>query len=46
MLDNKLLQLIDETSVALNLPNAVIEKDYYITQVIQLLSDTENEYFR
>jgi nucleotidyltransferase AbiEii toxin of type IV toxin-antitoxin system len=46
MLDNKLLQLIDETGVALELPSAVIEKDYYVTQVIHVLSDTENEYFR
>ncbi len=38
--------LIDETGVALDLPSAVIEKDYYVTQVIHVLSDTENEYFR
>lgn len=46
MLDNNLLQLIKETSVILELPTAVIEKDYYVTQVIHILSGTENEYFR
>lgn len=35
MLDNKLFQSINETADALELANAVIEKDYYVTQVIQ-----------
>lgn len=46
MLDNKLLQLVKETGVVLELPTAVIEKDYYVTQVIHILSGTENKYFR
>lgn len=46
MLDNKLLLLIDETSTALSLANSIIEKDYYVTQVIQAISNTENDYFR
>jgi hypothetical protein len=46
MLDNKVLQLINEAGVILELPTTVIEKDYYVTQVIHILSDTENEYFR
>lgn len=46
MLDNKLLRLIDETGVALELASAVVEKDYYVTQIIHALSGTENEYFR
>src|SRR5579864_5645843 len=46
MLDNKLLQLINNTSIVLELANFVVEKDYYVTQVIHALSDLENEYFR
>ena len=46
MRDNKLQQLINDTAIVLELNNAVIEKDYYVTQVIQALSSIENEYFR
>lgn len=46
MLDNTLINLITDTGVALDLPNAVIEKDYFVTQVIHAISDIENEYFR
>lgn len=31
MLDNKLLHLIDDTAVALELASTVVEKDYYVT---------------
>jgi len=46
MLDNKLLQSIDDTATVLELASTVIEKDYYVTQVVHALSDIENEYFR
>ncbi|HEV2613554.1 MAG TPA: nucleotidyl transferase AbiEii/AbiGii toxin family protein [Gammaproteobacteria bacterium] len=46
MLDNKLKGLIRDARAALGLPISVIEKDYYVTQVIHALSDTENDYFR
>lgn len=46
MLDNKLLGLIDDTGEALELSSSVIEKDYFVTQVIHALSGIENEYFR
>jgi hypothetical protein len=35
----------DDTGVALKHPNAVIEKDYSVTQVIHSLLGTETEYF-
>jgi len=46
MLDSKLTQLIDDTAEILELPTAVIEKDYYVTQIIHAISKIENEYFR
>ncbi len=46
MLDNKSLRLIDDTGIALELASTVVEKDYYITQVIHALSGTENDFFR
>ncbi|HHF7367632.1 TPA: nucleotidyl transferase AbiEii/AbiGii toxin family protein [Legionella bozemanae] len=47
MLSNaKLKELIAATQVYINLREAVIEKDYYVTQVIHALSNLENEYFR
>ena len=42
----KLIELIDATRLHINLPNAVIEKDYYVTQIIHAISKVENEYFR
>lgn len=46
MLDDQLIQLIDATAAALELANPVVEKDYYVTQVIHALSNIEDEYFR
>jgi Nucleotidyl transferase AbiEii toxin, Type IV TA system len=46
MPDNFLLNKIKETSDVLDLHESIIEKDYYVTQLIQTLSDVENEYFR
>jgi len=46
MQDKKLLELIETTSELLDLEDFVIEKDYYVTQVIHALSGLENEYFR
>lgn len=46
MPDNFLLNKIKETSDFLDLHESIIEKDYYVTQLIQTLSDIENEYFR
>lgn len=47
MLDKKDLQeLISATRQHINLREAVIEKDYYVTQVIHALSNLENEYFK
>src|SRR3984893_16878056 len=47
MLNKKDLQeLISATRQHINLREAVIEKDYYVTQAIHALSDVENEYFR
>lgn len=46
MPDELLFQSIEETGRRLDLDNSVIEKDYYVTQVIQALSSVENEYFR
>jgi len=34
MLNEQLLKLIDATSEILSLENTVIEKDYYVTQII------------
>jgi predicted nucleotidyltransferase component of viral defense system len=47
MLNKKdIKELISITRQHINLAEAVIEKDYYVTQVIHALSDVENEYFR
>lgn len=46
MLDDFLLNKIKETSDFLDLDESIIEKDYYVTQLIQTLSAAENEYFR
>lgn len=47
MLNNKeLKELISATQQYINLSEAVLEKDYYVTQVIHALSNLENEYFR
>lgn len=47
MLNKKELgEIIEATRQHINLREAVIEKDYYVTQVIHKLSDIENEYFR
>lgn len=47
MLNNTALQeLILATRQKINLPESAIEKDYYVTQVIHSLSDTEDDYFR
>jgi hypothetical protein len=46
MPDNFLLNKIKETSDVLDLHESIIEKDYYVTQLIQTLSSIENEYFR
>ena len=41
MLDKQLLGLIGTTSEILGLEDAVIEKDYYVTQVIHAFSGTK-----
>jgi predicted nucleotidyltransferase component of viral defense system len=47
MLNNKhLREVIIATRQHLNLREAVIEKDYYVTQVIHALSGIENSYFQ
>lgn len=47
MLNKKdLRELIETTLLNIKLTGAVIEKDYYVTQVIHALSDIQNEYFR
>lgn len=47
MLNKKdLRDLIETTLLNIKLTGAVIEKDYYVTQVIHGLSDIQNEYFR
>ena len=46
MPDNFLLNKIKETSDVLDLHESIIEKDYYVTQLIQVLSGVENEHFR
>jgi predicted nucleotidyltransferase component of viral defense system len=47
MLNRKdLRDLIETTLHNIKLTGAVIEKDYYVTQVIHALSDIQNEYFR
>lgn len=47
MLDKKALQeLISATRQHINLRETVIEKDYYVTQILHALSNLENEYFK
>lgn len=46
MLNEILLRQISDTGELLELEEAVIEKDYYVTQVIHALSNLENEFFR
>lgn len=46
MLNEKLLRQISDTGELLGLDEAVIEKDYYVTQVIHVLSNLENDIFR
>lgn len=47
MLGNReLRELISVTKSYINLTETVIEKDYYVTQVIHALSGIENDYFR
>lgn len=47
MLSNAdLKELIAATQTHINLRDSVIEKDFYVTQVIHTLSNLENEYFR
>lgn len=46
MLNETLLRQISDTGDLLGLEEAVIEKDYYVTQVIHRLSNVENENFR
>lgn len=46
MLNEKLIRLVSDTGELLGLEETVIEKDYYVTQVIHALSGIENEYFR
>ncbi len=41
-----LKELIVVTRQHINLPEAVIEKDYYVTQVIHALAEVESDYFR
>lgn len=46
MLDDIIKGYVIGVSELLNIEECVIEKDYYVTQVIHLLSTVENEYFR
>ncbi len=47
MLNKKdLRDLIETTLLNIKLTGAVVEKDYYVTQVIHALSGIQNEYFR
>ena len=46
MLNDKLRRLINDTGEELELDESVIEKDFYVTQVIHALSAVENEHFR
>ncbi len=43
--NNKLKELISATAQHIDLTEAVIEKDYYVTQLIHALSDIESDYF-
>lgn len=46
MQNENLTRLIIDTSDLLNLDETIVEKDYYVTQVLRTLSDIENEFFR
>lgn len=46
MLNEELRTLITTTGELLGLEDLVIEKDYYVTQIIHALSEVENDYFR
>lgn len=46
MLDKKFLKLVNKTSECLDLDEAVVEKDYYVTKVICSIASLEDEYFR
>lgn len=46
MLNEKLIRLVSDAGEYLGLEETVIEKDYYVTQVIHALSSVENEYFQ
>lgn len=46
MLGKPLLELITTTGEILELEDLVIEKDYFVAQVINALSKVENDYFR
>ena len=39
-------ELISGVSEHFNLTEDVVEKDYYVTQIVHTLSEVENEYFR
>lgn len=45
MLDNKIINLIETTSQILGLDLAVVEKDFYVTQLLHALSSIEDENF-
>lgn len=45
MLDEKKIKLVEITSEVLSLDESVIEKDYYVTEVICSISNLENECF-
>lgn len=44
MLDDSTLRLIEETAIVLELKPAIIEKDYYVTQVLNVLSTIQDEH--
>ena len=46
MLNEKLIRLVSDTGELLGLEETVIEKDYYVTQIIHALSGIENKYFQ
>ena len=46
MPNDQLVKLITATGEVLDLEGSVIEKDYYVTQVIHALAGVESDYFR
>lgn len=46
MLDDLTLKQIDEVAETLRLDPAIIEKDYFVTQVINALAPIEDENFK